>query len=72
MKVSVGDTVRIDHGDKVVERFVTKATAASVTTESRWMSGAPYVWGAERPHPFRWTCSIVEWAKFVKGIEEEA
>jgi hypothetical protein len=67
MSAAVGDTVRVDHGDKVVDRFVVEVTPTRVTSESRWVSGAPYVWGEYKPHAFRWTCSQDEWSAFIEG-----
>lgn len=62
--VNVGDTVRRDHGDRVVERYVVALTSYSVVTKSRLVSGVPYEWQGQKPHDFDHNFSPDDWIRF--------
>jgi len=68
-KVSVGDTCRQDHGDKVTERAVVEVTPGHVVSVSRWISGTPYQWQGQRPHDFLWVCTHEEWREHANSKE---
>ena len=67
--VGVGDRWRFDHGDKIVDRVVTRVTEYLVTSEARWVSGQPWLdgYGEIYRGTMRWVCGPTEWRKLTEN-----
>jgi hypothetical protein len=65
----VGETLRIDHGDKVTERYVISISETNVRSESRWISGTPYVYSGSSPSKHTWDCTHAQWAKHIEAMK---
>jgi hypothetical protein len=59
----IGETIRIDHGDKVVERYIISVSETYVRSRSRWISGTPYE-GA--PSNYEWGCTPEAWKRHIE------
>jgi hypothetical protein len=66
----VGETIRIDHGDKVVERYIVHVSHNNVRSRARWISGENWVYAKELPN-FEWDCTHAAWEEHVAALKEQ-
>ena len=60
----IGETIRIDHGDKIVERYIISVSETNVRSRARWISGTPWV-GRGSPN-YEWDCTPEAWKRHIE------